>query len=151
MLGEFEVPVHPQAGEYICRNGSPPPLPSLVILPFFPRRQPRPRRHLLLQEKKKQNPKKTTVISADAPVNLQKMNQPRKQKPKKNSGFSIENRKKGVLWLVIRGGEVHGVLFFMGSRRGCGGKLNMMTNQEWWGSIIMSQFGWTSLFPGRGL
>lgn len=100
--------------------------------------------------KEKTEPQTTTVISADAPVNLQKMNQPRKQKPEKNSGFSIENRKKGVLWLVTRGGEVHGVIFFMGSR-GCGGKLNVMMNQEWWRSIIMSQFGWTSLFPGRGL
>ena len=46
MLWEFVVPVHSQAGEYIGRDSSPPPLPPLVVLPLLPRRQPRPRRHL---------------------------------------------------------------------------------------------------------
>lgn len=44
MLWEFVVPVHSQAGEYIGRDGSPPPLPPLVVLPLLPRRKPRPRR-----------------------------------------------------------------------------------------------------------
>lgn len=48
VLGERVVPVEAEAREYFGGDGSPPPLPALVVLPLLPRRRPRPPGHASL-------------------------------------------------------------------------------------------------------
>lgn len=59
MFGELVVAVHSQAGEDLRRDGSPPPLSPLVVLPLLPRWLPRDGRHPLLAGKIKEAPKRT--------------------------------------------------------------------------------------------
>lgn len=46
VLGQLVVAVEAQPGEDLGRDGTPAPLPPLVVLALLPRGQPRPRRHL---------------------------------------------------------------------------------------------------------